>query len=107
MSQPPQNVSRPRPVSDPYRGLIDVLSHCRRVLVTTHVRPDGDALGTTAALVLGMRKAGIDAEVLLLSRLPRKYSFLFQDNRIVHHDLEGSGFRGQGSGASAAAGSSP
>lgn len=56
------------------------------MLVTTHVRPDGDALGTSAALVLGMRQAGIDAEVLLLSRLPRKYAFIFHDNKIVHHE---------------------
>lgn len=75
--------------TDPYRRLIDVLSRCKRVLVTTHVRPDGDALGTTAALVLGMRKAGIDAEVLLLSRLPRKYAFIFRDNDIVHYESAG------------------
>jgi len=65
-----------------------VLSASRRVLVTTHVRPDGDALGTVAAAVLGMRKVGIAAEVLLLSHLPRKYQFVFEENRIVHHDAE-------------------
>ena len=32
--------------------MIDRLTRCKRVLVTTHVRPDGDALGTCAALVL-------------------------------------------------------
>ena len=73
---------------DVYRQVIDVLSHCRRVLVMTHVRPDGDALGTVAAAVLGMRKAGIEGEVLLLSHLPRKYSFVFQDNQIKHYDAE-------------------
>jgi len=30
----------------------------------------------------------IDSEVLLLSHLPRKYAFIFTDNRIVHHDAE-------------------
>src|SRR3954462_15719383 len=94
--------------TDPYRRLIDTLAACRRVLVTTHVRPDGDALGTAAVLVLGMRKAGVDAEVLLLSRLPRKYAFIFQDNGIVYHVLEeGSGFRVQSSGVGAPPGSSP
>src|SRR6185437_11951267 len=73
---------------DPYQDVIERLSRCKRVLVTTHVRPDGDALGTSAALVLGMRAAGIDAEVLLLSRLPRKYAFVFHDNSIVFHDAE-------------------
>ncbi len=75
-------------MTDVYQQIIDHLSRSKRVLVTTHVRPDGDALGTTAALVLGMRKAGVEAEVLLLSHLPRKYSFIFQENRIVHHNAE-------------------
>src|SRR3954469_22671878 len=75
-------------VSDPYRTIIDSLSGKRRVLVTTHVRPDGDALGTSVALILGMRQRGIDAELLLLSRLPRKYAFVVHDNRVVFHDAE-------------------
>lgn len=73
---------------DAYQQIIDQLSKCKRVLVTTHVRPDGDAIGTTGALVMAMRKAGVDAEVLLLSHLPSKYSFVFKDNGIVHHDAE-------------------
>jgi phosphoesterase RecJ-like protein len=76
------------PMKDPYQPIIDVLSRARRILVTTHVRPDGDALGTAAALVLGLRAAKIRAEVLLLSHLPSKYAFVFKDNDIVHHDAE-------------------
>lgn len=73
---------------DAYRQVIDVLGRCRRVLVTTHVRPDGDALGTVAAMVLGLRKVGIESEALLLSHLPQKYAFVFQENRIAHQDAE-------------------
>jgi phosphoesterase RecJ-like protein len=73
---------------DAYRNLIDILQACRRVLVTTHVRPDGDALGTAAAMVLALRQAKIEAQVLLLSRLPRKYSFIFEENHIAYHDAE-------------------
>lgn len=75
-------------MTDPYQQTIDVLSRCKRVLVTTHVRPDGDALGTTAALLLGLRAKGIDAEVLLLSQLPRKYAFIYHEHGIPHHDVE-------------------
>lgn len=71
-----------------YQQIVEILSRCKRVLVTTHVRPDGDALGSCAALVLGMRKVGIEAEVLLLSHLPRKYAFIFQESGIIHHDAE-------------------
>lgn len=73
---------------DPYQRIIGALSGAKRVLVTTHIRPDGDALGTTVALILGLRKKGIDAELLLLSRLPRKYSFIVMDNKINYHDAE-------------------
>jgi phosphoesterase RecJ-like protein len=75
-------------MTDTYQKITDTLSRCKRVLVTTHVRPDGDAIGTSAALVLAMRKVNIAAEVLLLSHLPTKYSFVFKENAIVHTDVE-------------------
>jgi phosphoesterase RecJ-like protein len=68
--------------------IIDTLSRCKRVLVTTHVRPDGDALGSSAAMVLGMKQKGIDAEVLLLSHLPRKYAFIYHEAGVKHIDAE-------------------
>jgi phosphoesterase RecJ-like protein len=73
---------------DQYQAIIDILSRAKRVLVTTHVRPDGDALGTSAAMVLAMRAKGITAHVLLLSKLPSKYSFVFDDLDIQHTDIE-------------------
>src|SRR5258706_6154056 len=75
-------------MSDPYVPILQTVSRCKRVLVTTHVRPDGDALASCAVMVLGMRQKGIAAEVLLLSHLPRKYAFIFQDSKIVYHDVE-------------------
>src|SRR5256885_11687679 len=74
---------------DAYDQVIETLSRSKRVLVTTHVRPDGDALGSCAAMVLGLRKKGIESEVLLLSHLPRKYAFIFREQGITHHDAEG------------------
>jgi bifunctional oligoribonuclease and PAP phosphatase NrnA len=73
---------------DNYQRIIETLKTCKRVLVTTHVRPDGDALGSSAALVLGMKKAGIDAEVLLLSHLPSKYAFVFREFSVPYFDVE-------------------
>jgi phosphoesterase RecJ-like protein len=70
------------------QAFIDALSTRKRVLITTHVRPDGDALGSTAALVMALRKLGIAAEVLLLSHLPSKYAFIYQQNDIPHMDVE-------------------
>ncbi len=74
--------------TDSYQTILDHLEKSKRVLVTTHVRPDGDALGSTAAMVLGLRAKGIDARVLLLSHLPGKYAFIYQDLEIAHTDVE-------------------
>ena len=59
------------------------------MLITTHVRPDGDALGCVAAVALALRKKGIASRVLLLSHLPRKYAFVFEENQIEYLDVEG------------------
>lgn len=75
-------------MKDTYQQITDTLGKCRRVLVTTHVRPDGDALGSVAAMVMGLRAKGIHAEALLLSHLPRKYAFIFRDYQIPFHDAE-------------------
>ena len=75
-------------MSDPYQQIIEALSRCKRVLITTHVRPDGDALGTTAALSLALRKQKIDSQVILLSHLPSKYAFVYRDNDINFIDVE-------------------
>ena len=76
------------PMTDPYRRILDVLSACRRVLITTHARPDGDALGTSAAMALALRRQKIESDILLFNRLPRKYAFLFNDNKLTYHDVE-------------------
>src|SRR5438309_8711804 len=75
-------------MSDPYGPIVETLNRAQRVLVTTHVRPDGDALGSTAAMILGLRAKGIEAEALLLSHLPSKYAFAFEANGIVYHGVE-------------------
>ena len=75
-------------MNDSLQSMIDALATKRRVLITTHVRPDGDALGSTAALSMGLRKLGIASEVLLLSHLPSKYGFIYQDNAIHYQDVE-------------------
>ncbi|MGC4033533.1 MAG: bifunctional oligoribonuclease/PAP phosphatase NrnA [Tepidisphaeraceae bacterium] len=63
---------------NPYASMIDELAKTKKVLVTAHARPDGDALGSTAALVLGLRQKGIAADVLLQPKIPGKYAFVYE-----------------------------
>lgn len=75
-------------MSNAVQLLADHLSTAKNVLITTHVRPDGDALGSTAALWLALRAKGIAAKVLLLSHLPTKYAFAYTDVGVDYVDVE-------------------
>jgi phosphoesterase RecJ-like protein len=50
-----------------------------RLLLTTHARPDGDALGSVLALHLACQAAGKESSILLLDEVPRRYQFLFDN----------------------------
>ncbi|HYE97119.1 MAG TPA: DHH family phosphoesterase [Rubricoccaceae bacterium] len=48
----------------------------RRVVLTTHIRPDGDALGSEIALALYLRGQGVEAHVLNAEEEPRTLGWL-------------------------------
>ena len=45
-------------------------------------------LGSTTAMVLGLRQKGIDAHVVLFSHLSSKYAWIFRENAIEYTDVE-------------------
>jgi bifunctional oligoribonuclease and PAP phosphatase NrnA len=56
----------------------------RHFLVTSHARPDGDAIGSTLALAQVLRKMGKTAEVVLSDSVPVIYRPLPLAETIVH-----------------------
>lgn len=56
-----------------FRRLLD---KSNRIVVTCHVRPDGDAIGSSQGLCLLLRSLGKDCNVVLPDRLPRSLMFL-------------------------------
>ena len=70
-----------------FQGVFDVLSRCKRVLLTTHIKPDGNA-GVDGGDVAVLKSKGIESKVLLLSHLPRKYAFVYHENEIPFFDVE-------------------
>lgn len=46
------------------------LESAKRVVVLTHTNPDGDAIGSSLALVLALVKMGLDAQVVIPDGLP-------------------------------------
>lgn len=58
------------------------LSRARSIVLTTHINPDGDALGSMVALYLFLKKRGHKVQMLLDDELPVMYSFLPELDKI-------------------------
>lgn len=66
------------------------LMMAKNVLLLTHVRPDGDALGSTFGMREFLRQNGINAQVLITSPLPRRYQGMCRDflSRVFPSELD-------------------
>ncbi|MBV8606216.1 MAG: DHH family phosphoesterase [Singulisphaera sp.] len=65
--------------------LADLIAMHDRFLVTTHVRPDGDALGSEVGMAGLLRQKGKDARVVNVSRTPPRYDFLDPSGTLFEH----------------------
>jgi bifunctional oligoribonuclease and PAP phosphatase NrnA len=67
-------------VKDPHRELISTirkqLKLAKKVLVVSHQRPDGDAIGSLLAMGLPLREAGKDVQMVLRDGIPDNFRFL-------------------------------
>ncbi len=65
--------------------LSDLIASRDRFLVTTHVRPDGDALGSEVGMVGLLRQKGKDVRVVNASRTPARYDYLDPAGTLFEH----------------------
>lgn len=65
--------------------LADLIETHDRFLVTTHVRPDGDALGSEVGMAGLLRQKGKDVRVVNSSHTPPRYDFLDPDSTLFEH----------------------
>jgi phosphoesterase RecJ-like protein len=66
----------------PLRTVAEVLRNHQRFIITTHVNPDGDAVGSEIALAEELRRAGRTVEIINHSPTPAVYDFLDAHKRI-------------------------
>jgi phosphoesterase RecJ-like protein len=67
---------------DPGRAAEKLLAQAHTVLVISHIRPDGDAVGSLLALTLLLERAGKKATPILADGLPERFAFLPGAQRI-------------------------
>jgi phosphoesterase RecJ-like protein len=73
---------RPSPWQQDWSHAAHVLRGAGRILLTSHVNPDGDGLGSMLALAEGLKREGLDIRCALHGSLPDVYRFLFEDSGI-------------------------
>ncbi len=67
--------------------LADLVEKYDRFLVTSHIRPDGDALGSEVGMAGLLRQKGKDVRIVNTSRTPARYDYLDPDGTFFEHYL--------------------
>src|SRR5438105_5572736 len=73
--------------------LVDVVRRQKRFLLTTHIRPDGDGIGSMQALGRVLRQQGKEVQLVIASTMPPRYHFLDPEKRIEHFAPPGERWR--------------
>ena len=60
----------------------------RTVVITTHVNPDGDALGSELALAVSLQQMGKSVTILNHNTTPDNYRWMDPENKILHFNPE-------------------
>ncbi|PIE88761.1 MAG: DHH family phosphoesterase [Bacteroidetes bacterium] len=66
----------------------ELLSQAKKVVLITHLNPDGDALGSTTAMGLFLTQMGKDIEMIIPNAFPGFLSFLSASNRMINAEKE-------------------
>lgn len=64
-------------------SLAEKILLCRSVALVSHIRPDGDCIGSLVALKLGLEQIGIDVNAYLLDELPSDFEFVYKHNGAI------------------------
>jgi phosphoesterase RecJ-like protein len=64
-------------IAKQYKAAMDLINASKKVLITTHLRPDGDACGCVRAMMEGLSSMGKQVQPLLLSPLASWYEAMF------------------------------
>jgi phosphoesterase RecJ-like protein len=76
-----------------WKPFVEFVTRHQRFLLTTHVRPDGDGIGSILALGEILTKMGKEARLVLLSPFPARYQFLDPDHRLERFIKPGDRWR--------------
>jgi phosphoesterase RecJ-like protein len=71
-------------LTDKFKNAIELINKSQNVLITTHIRPDGDACGCVVAMTEALKSLDKKTMPMLLSELPQWYEFLFEQKPPIY-----------------------
>lgn len=76
-----------------WKPMVDLVHRSKRLLLTTHVRPDPDGLGSMIALADALEGLGKHVRMYISSVWPARYDFLDPAKRVRRFELPGDDSR--------------
>ncbi len=73
----------------PKQQAIELIKNANKILIATHLNPDGDSLGSTIALMLALKKLGKEVVAITPDQNPDYLNFLPSLNELTH-SLDGA-----------------
>ena len=70
-----------------WKKLNQGIKNSDRIVLSTHMNPDGDGLGSAVAMHSYISNLGVDCRIIQISNFPDQYSFLNDRNIIETYDL--------------------
>lgn len=67
-----------------FRKIKEIISEGKRFLITSHMDPDGDSLGSVFSLYWVLKSLGKDPHVYLKDNVPYRYDFLPRPSDLFH-----------------------
>lgn len=68
---------------------VEVLKKARSVVVTSHIQPDGDALGSTLAMLRVLKVLGKEVRAISPSHVPCGYAFMLEsEDEVLRYNSE-------------------
>ncbi|MCI0449417.1 MAG: bifunctional oligoribonuclease/PAP phosphatase NrnA [Chlorobi bacterium] len=69
-----------------FKEIAELINKNQEFILTSHVNPDGDSIGSEIALYIYLKKQGKHARIINFSETPANFTFLDKDNIIEQFD---------------------
>ena len=71
-----------------WRLVDEIISSCKKIVLTTHENPDGDGLGAEVGLYYHLLEKGKDIKIINYSPLPKEYITIITKLKMAHTQVD-------------------